>query len=263
MKIQYCSDLHLEIKENQKIYSNRRLINPTGEILIILGDFLALEKDSFNLSIFDDLSRDFKTVFWVPGNHEYRRGFNINQIEDFSYIYAVRYNVFLINNQVVIYENVKLIFSTMWSNIIKHNAKIEKEIPDYNNKSVYGNKILTIADTNRFHKKSIDFIKKNTHYKSDYITIVCTHYPPSKKCDSPDYSFHHLNEAFYSELDSLIMNSNIDYWLYGHTHYNQNDFFIGNTIMSTNQLGYVTQQLVDIEEPKSKIEFEISKTIDI
>lgn len=262
MRIQYCSDLHLEKEENNQLYKNKKLIVPSGEILVILGDLLELQNGSYDLPLFDELSKNFQMVFWIPGNHEYRGGFDTSLIEDFNFMYAVRPNIFLVNNQVIIYKGVKLVFSTLWSHISKHTAMIEKEVPDYE-LCFYRGQVLTPFDTNYFYEKSVRFLKNTIDHKSDYKTILCTHYPPSKRCDSPEFENHYLNEAFYSELDALILASDIDYWLYGHTHYNQNDFYIGNTLMSTNQLGYVRQQLATIQEPNGKCEFKFFKTIDI
>jgi hypothetical protein len=50
-----------------------------------------------------------------------------------------------------------------------------------------------------------------------------------------------LNEAFAVELYDLIESSNIDYWVFGHHHYNTPEFTIGSTKLLTNQLGYVQQ----------------------
>ena len=48
-----------------------------------------------------------------------------------------------------------------------------------------------------------------------------------------------MNEAFATELHELIEQSSIDYWLYGHHHFNTPPFNIGKTKMITNQLGYI------------------------
>jgi hypothetical protein len=41
------------------------------------------------------------------------------------------------------------------------------------------------------------------------------------------------------ELSDMIEGSAIDYWIYGHHHRNTSPFKIGNTLLLTNQLGYV------------------------
>ncbi len=58
--------------------------------------------------------------------------------------------------------------------------------------------------------------------------------------DNPEkYTGDALNEAFAVELFDVIETNGPDYWIYGHHHCNIPDFEIGNTTISTNQLGYV------------------------
>jgi hypothetical protein len=51
-----------------------------------------------------------------------------------------------------------------------------------------------------------------------------------------------LNSVLSTELFDLIEASNIDYWIFGHSHEVVPDFKIGNTTLTTNQLGYVEYQ---------------------
>ena len=51
-----------------------------------------------------------------------------------------------------------------------------------------------------------------------------------------------LNEAFAQDLTDFIVSNPIDYWIYGHHHFNQPDFKVGNTLLVTNQLGYVMRE---------------------
>ncbi|NDV65296.1 hypothetical protein [Bacteroides sp. 224] len=48
----------------------------------------------------------------------------------------------------------------------------------------------------------------------------------------------HANGAFTVKLADCVEDSNIQYWIYGHSHYNV-DKQIGNTLYVSNQLGYV------------------------
>ena len=70
MKIQYCSDLHLELEKNSKYLKNNPL-SVNGDILILAGDIIPLHDKFFNDSFFKFISDNYKKVFWVPGNHEF------------------------------------------------------------------------------------------------------------------------------------------------------------------------------------------------
>ncbi len=49
-----------------------------------------------------------------------------------------------------------------------------------------------------------------------------------------------LNSAFQVDLDAFIEASDIDYWVYGHTHFaGGSGSKIGDTTLLCNQLGYV------------------------
>ena len=67
--------------------------------------------------------------------------------------------------------------------------------------------------------------------------IVVTHHVPSFELSSPDFMGSPINGAFTVELGNYIAYSDIDYWIYGHSHRNI-DGVIGNTKCLSNQLGY-------------------------
>ena len=57
---------------------------------------------------------------------------------------------------------------------------------------------------------------------------------------SDEFQNSSINGAFTVELGDFIARSDIDYWIYGHSHRNI-DKTIGNTLCVSNQLGYVFQ----------------------
>lgn len=68
--------------------------------------------------------------------------------------------------------------------------------------------------------------------------IVVTHHVPSFRMLCPKHIGNRINGAFTVELEDYIKDSGIEYWIYGHSHYNI-DVQIGQTKCVSNQLGYV------------------------
>ncbi len=236
MKIQYCSDLHLEFPDNNEFIKQNPL-EIKGDILVLAGDivpFATIDEYSF---FFDYVSENFKYVYWVPGNHEYYH-YDISA-KGLSFKEQIRENVFLVNNVSVIHEDVKFLFTTLWSEITPDNQwNIRARLSDFrviNNKS----NTLSINYYNYLHKQSVAFLKEELQSDNENKTVVVTHHVPTYSNYPEKYKNSNINQAFTVEMRELIENSNIDFWIYGHHHINTEDFKIAETTLLTNQLGYV------------------------
>ena len=239
MKIQYCSDLHLEFKENKNFLSKTPL-QATGDILLLAGDIIpfAILKDH-NYFI-DFISANYEKVYWVPGNHEYYH-YDLGDMKTSLYK-KIRENVFLVNNQIISHKNVNFIFSTLWGSISPQNEwVVKKSVSDFSMIKIKGEK-LTPAQFNRLHQTAYTFLKMALNASESKTNVVVTHHVPTLLNYPEQYKSSNINEAFAVELHDFIFNSNAAFWIYGHHHYNTPEFKIGNTIMLTNQLGYVQQQ---------------------
>ena len=107
MKIQYCSDLHLEFPQNYQFIKNNPII-PSAKILVMAGDILPFQMiDEFS-DFFTELSDKFEQIYWVPGNHEYY-GEDIN-FRSNSFSEKITSNLQLINNQSVKFKEVNILF---------------------------------------------------------------------------------------------------------------------------------------------------------
>ncbi len=235
MKIQYCSDLHLEFEKNSRYISDNPL-KVSGEILILAGDIIPLHDEFFNNPFFSFISDNYEQVYWVPGNHE----FYYKDIADYSESYniSLKNNVNIINNVDLIYKNTRFVFSTLWSKIRNENKKyIEQRVSDFNFISS-SNKKFKSSDFNRLHEQSLAFIKKTLKNKNKN-TVVVTHHLPSSLCNASNHTKSPLNEAFCTDLTDFIISSGVKFWIYGHNHVNHQPIFIGNSILLSNQLGYV------------------------
>ena len=236
MTIQYCSDLHLEFRENED-YLKIHPIKPVGEVLLLAGDIMPLRLIDKYAWFLDLISSQFETVYWVPGNHEYYRYDLADKCGVINE--KIRENVFLINNAAVKYEGVRLIFSTLWTEISPTNEEdIRLGMSDFH-AIKYRSARFRPAHYNQLHRDSRGFLTEALKQESPEKTVVITHHVATFLNYPEKYIGDALNEAFAVELFELIEASGVDYWIYGHHHQYIHEFEIGRTRLVTNQLGYV------------------------
>ena len=137
------------------------------------------------------------------------------------------------------HENVKLIFSTLWSKISpSHQWQIERSLNDFHLIKHKGFR-FSGERYNQFHEECLSSIQNELKTVKDEKVAVFTHHCPTFLNYPEQYKGDILNEAFAVELHDLIESSEIAYWVYGHHHTNTPEFTISNTKLITNQLGYV------------------------
>jgi len=239
MKFQYCSDLHLEFRQNSDYLINNPII-PQAKVLLLAGDITYLQRDFFENPFFDYVSQNWEKTYWIPGNHEYYCGIDVLSYNLNSPL-PIRENVFLLDNCSVDIEGICLIFSTLWSTIDKkYQYLIENRVSDFEC-IIYNGKKLSSDDFNLLHKISVNYLMEALNENKNKTNIIVTHHLPSNQCNSPKFKGSTLNSAFVSNLDNIIENCNAPYWIFGHSHENVQETIIGNTKLVCNQLGYVHQ----------------------
>lgn len=237
MKIQYASDLHLELSGNSRWIKHHPLA-VSGDVLILAGDIIYLGDDGGLKHPFWDWCADnFEQTLVVPGNHEYYGGFNLAETLD-NWSLELRSNVRYLNNVAVRLGRTKIILSTLWSYIRVENAlAVESGITDFH-RIRYGGDRLDFVKFNEVHQKSVDFVRGAVNEAPDDDVIVVSHHLPSQILVSDRFKGSNLNDAFSSEQGNWIAESKIKYWIYGHSHVNIPGQ-IGQTTFLSNQLGYV------------------------
>jgi len=237
LRIQYCSDLHLEFAKNKRWLSNNSLI-PSGEILIVAGDTYYLGNDFEHLDFFKWASDHYDQTYVIAGNHEYYGGYDLSLHKE-PFKWELQPNVFFLNNQSVRINDLTLLFSTFWSHIHPENRNsVSRGVNDFY-KIRIGNGRLSVDYFNQLHTEAFDFLNQSLENHSGK-TIVVTHHLPTPLCNSPEFKGSLLNDAFVVDKTDFITASYIDYWIYGHVHRNVgNAMNLGGTIMLCNQLGYV------------------------
>ena len=236
MKLQYASDLHLEFPENRE-FLKRNLLQPAGDVLLLAGDivpFAVMDKYS---DFFTYISDTFKTTYWIPGNHEYYHSDISARAGSFNE--KIKDNLFLVNNVSVIQENVKLIFSTLWTRISPGNQfEVRQSLSDFH-AIKYNNKGLSPNHYNLLHEQCRSFLNEEISKAGTEKKVIVTHHAPTFMNYPEKYRGDSLNEAFAVEMYEEVIRYNADFWVFGHHHTNTSDFQIGSTTLATNQLGYV------------------------
>ena len=236
MIVQYASDLHLEFPENKDFLKINPLI-PKGDILLLAGDIVPFAVMDKHADFFSYVADHFQTTYWIPGNHEYYRFDAATKCGVLNE--KIRDNVFLVNNTAIQNENIKFIFSTLWSKISPaHEWQIERSMSDFHVIKYNGYRFSSVQ-FNQFHEDSLAFLNQELSRNSDDKIVVLTHHVPTFMNYPEKYKGDVLNDAFAVELFDLIEDKGPDFWIYGHTHGNIPAFEIGTTKLLTNQLGYV------------------------
>ncbi|MGI6224304.1 MAG: metallophosphoesterase [Prevotella sp.] len=236
-KIQYASDLHLEFAENWR-YLKAHPLEVAADILVLAGDIGYLGDENYSRHPFWDwATENYKQVYCCMGNHEFYKYFDLATLED-GYCLEIRPNVHSYYNGIVHLGDTDIILSTLWSYIPLEEASFtERVITDFH-RILYNRELLTFADFNREHQHCLAFIQKAVAESKARHKVVVTHHVPSFRMQQAKFKGSKANGAFNVELQDYIKDSGIDYWIYGHSHYNT-DVVIGNTKCVSNQLGYV------------------------
>lgn len=237
MKIQYASDLHLELTPNSRYVKNIPF-EVTGEVLVLAGDICNLwDATPPCVEFWEWASANYREVLIVPGNHEYYHNCDILAYGD-SWSREILPNVHYHYNKVVRIDNVDFVLSILWSHINPNEQSvIHNGMPDFR-QIMYNGLRFTPTEYNAEHERCLEFIRKSIAESNAEHVVVVTHHLPSFAAVAPIHRESPLNSAFATELGEFIADSCIDAWIFGHSHANV-DAVIGNTRLTSNQLGYV------------------------
>lgn len=247
MKISYISDLHLEV--NGLIFIEN---TDDSDILILAGD---IGKISSLLILFlKDVCSKWKHVIYVFGNHEH---YSVHGSSKFNLELNLLSNLYFIKNGVkhIKIENIDFICSTLWTTILNEDIS-SYDIRKYDIRKM---RLASFGFENNYNRASGSFIsylfKKNCSEindillnlseskSSDEITIIITHFPPVQECDSPLFTDH---TYFHNDIDEVIKDKKVDYYIFGHTHYTIEFEKYGIKFLS-NQVGYKDEFLYDFD----------------
>ncbi len=238
MKIQYASDLHLEFSDNSRFLKENPL-KAVGDILVLAGDIGYIGDDNYSKHPFWDwASENYKQVIVIPGNHEFYKLFDIDKLYN-GWEIEIRHNVRCYYNAVIpLSKDIDLIATTLWAKISLGDAFYTESVISDFKRIRNGSEPLDWSRFNDEHFRCAKFLQDSVNRSKAKHIIVATHHVPSFQLMSDEFKGSKANGAFTVEMGDFIVDSPINYWIYGHSHRNI-DKSIGNTQCICNQLGYV------------------------
>lgn len=255
IKIFYASDLHLEsfdpIDTDSPFYifSDPKMAdNYSKSYLVLAGNICQIfEKEKFR-HFFDIISKLFKAIIYVTGNHEYHR---ITYCDILIYKGIYKYpNVYFLQNDFIEFpeDEIRFYGTTLWTqldpnpqnNKIAQDYESDFKLIKYYNPSE-SSFFITRKGTAQLFDKQFANLKFDLAGKSKLKTIVVTHHIPLIEIIDP---FKYKSNAYLyaSDLKAELLNLNFDYWIFGHSHSTYYyDLLLKNNIISkfmSNPYGY-------------------------
>jgi hypothetical protein len=267
MKIKLVSDLHLE-------FSDVNIVNDQDYDVLILGGDICIAQDLHDhpepantadqaaiangtglgrrqltaqrfRDFFKRCSFQFPHVIYIMGNHEFYNGKFYAGIEYMREECAKYPNVYMLEQDTKIIDDVVFVGGTLWTNMNKRDPltmhAIEGMMNDFriirNDARNYA--CMSALDVAIRHDKTLAYIEHMVHVHKNKKCVVVGHHSPSFHSMHPMYANDQLmNGGYHSDLTEFILDHpQIVLWTHGHTHH-PFDYMIGSTRVVCNPRGY-------------------------
>lgn len=249
MRCHYLSDLHLESQPFPWTL-------PKGDVLIIAGDLChASALDPARTDLYRVRQRDrvlqfieaatsaFRHVLMVAGNHEHYDGI----FEDTVPLLRQHLpGVTVLDNETIDLNGALFFGTTLWTDLAGRDEaameKIRRGMGEYFfTKTRRANEAgeadlakLRPADTIAAHDRSLAHLRNLAARRP---SVIITHHAPSHQGLNPQHRGNGLDGAFASDLDGLIEELSVPFWVHGHTHIRKR-YQIADTILLANCRGF-------------------------
>lgn len=223
VRFQYVSDLHLEFLTDLECRSLAKRINhPENEHLILAGDICTHRTIPFLRTCLDAWS-DYKSILFIPGNHEYYGYIDIeSSITNLEGVYP---NLRYINNKYLVIDGVHILGATLWFNMDLPDAKAYKHT--INDFRTFGMEMVIRSN----HNQAMQLL--NT---LDQLDLLITHHGVIDR-HHPQFLGNPANVYYYTDLSPVLDRLRPQYVVHGHDHWND-DHEYGDTMIVKNCYGY-------------------------
>lgn len=201
VRIQYCSDLHLEKRGSFPRIPRR------ADRLLLLGD-IGRPKDKKYRDFLTYCSDNWKWTGVVLGNHEHYYANYHDTVSRAREVTARFKNVQLLERDLHVAEDVTIAGCTLWTPW----SNAEENVISYRGRP-FTNQLRSIEYTRNV--RWLEDVLRRVHAP----LVIATHHLPTHKLISKRYQHwpHHM--AYASNLDYLFMvNEGLKAWLCGHSH---------------------------------------------
>jgi len=236
MKIQFCSDLHLEMRLN---YS---LSKTNADVIVLAGDIHAgLSAVKFAIK---ESTLQNKPLILVAGNHEFYSHDYHHMLKKMRKASRDHPLVHFLENDEVIINNTRFLGCTLWTDYLGNNPDQQSLNMAYCGSLLRDHVVIGDKELNFTPAKAQEICRTSKQYLADKLdsdfpgkTVVVSHHGPSLECQHKQYrlQFSDISAAFLSDMNDLVRKA--DLWVYGHTH-SSLDTKIGNCRLVSNQMGY-------------------------
>lgn len=227
MRAYVLSDLHYETY-------NYKFKIPTGDVLLVAGDCVNLNNRVNReraVEFLNRLSGNFEKVFYVLGNHEYFH-MDVTEAHDVATEVLSGCGIELLDNSSSVYNGVKFIGSTLWSNCSNNESikyTVEHSVSDFKYIKKHGYK-LSMADVTKMNSAAKAYLADEL---AEGTGVVVTHFSPSLRSATAEHSMYTDHYACNS-IESLVSKARL--WVHGHYHHSCS-YLIDHTPVCCNPKG--------------------------
>jgi Icc-related predicted phosphoesterase len=247
MKIQLCSDLHLD---HYRVHRNdkngwpglmEKVVPQTdADVLVVAGD---VGKVGHTSAFLHHVAGRYRHVVYVAGNHEY---YDTTRGEFWDKLTAPS-NVHCLDNASVTLDGVKFVGSSLWFPDTPNARQRRGQINDF----------WCIERIEGWIWAEFERSRAFLDTELEPGCVMVTHHLPSVLSVAPRFKDSPLNCYFVGDVSDLIAKHRPALALHGHTHL-PCDYMLGSTRVLCNPLGYPGEErarppvVVEIE-PKAGI----------
>ena len=203
MRLQFCSDLHLNSYPTTLGYEFETILEPTAKALVICGDLGDPESELVNNFLYW-ASKRWDSIFWIPGFTEI--GNHWSSMEDFQErigylrsLVKIYPNVYLCNRERFFTDDgMLLLCCPFWTRVPEDEHK------------------MSIGMINELHQTDWEWLR-NEIYVNTVPIVIATYMSPTYQLMDPYWKFPQEQVFFAAETEALIRTPVVS-WITGHIH---------------------------------------------